>query len=137
MLKGSKQRFIFQERHDKPSQREVRLAIDELRQAFPSVNAVTTNPDVLRTYGFSENSYHPASPHSVVVMSTYSQHVRLSHFIKVRPKRTEDVVKIVNISRKFMLPIIAYSGATSLEGHTSGVSTLSLFFVSICSQHPG
>lgn len=97
-----------QERHDQQScyasQREVRLAIDELRKAFPGINAVTTHPDALKAYGFSENSYHPASPHSVVV----------------RPKTTEDVVKIVNISRKFMLPITAYSGATSLEGHTSG-----------------
>ena len=77
ILKGFKQSSISQERHDgdkRPryaSQREVRLAIDELRQAFPSVNSVTTDPDALRTYGFSENSYHPASPHSVVVMSTF------------------------------------------------------------------
>ena len=35
----------------------------------------------------------------------------------------EDVVKVVNIARKYRIPIVAYSGATSLEGHYSGVST--------------
>lgn len=45
-------------------------------------------------------------------------------FQKVRPKSTEDVVKIVNLARKHRVPIIPYSGATSLEGHFSGVSRL-------------
>ncbi|KAF5386827.1 hypothetical protein D9615_001627 [Tricholomella constricta] len=81
-----------------------KLAIEELRATFPRANAVDTDADTLRTYGFSENSYHPASPHSVVV----------------RPTCTSDVVKIVNISRKYRIPITPYSGATSLEGHTSG-----------------
>jgi imidazole glycerol phosphate synthase subunit HisF len=30
-------------------------------------------------------------------------------------------VKVVNISRKYRIPIIASGGATSLEGHFSGV----------------
>ncbi|GLB35075.1 putative d-lactate dehydrogenase [Lyophyllum shimeji] len=83
---------------------EIKLAIEELRAALPGPNAVATDPDTLRTHGFSENSYHPSSPHSVVV----------------RPTCTDDVVKIVNISRKYRMPITPYSGATSLEGHTSG-----------------
>jgi D-lactate dehydrogenase (cytochrome) len=76
-----------QERHGDPqpryaSQKEVKLAIMELREAFPGVNAVTTDPDALRTYGFSENSYHPASPHSVVVMpSSFSDFVSFAHFV--------------------------------------------------------
>ncbi|KAJ7118759.1 D-lactate dehydrogenase cytochrome oxidoreductase [Mycena epipterygia] len=86
------------------SPRELRVAIEKLRQTFPDAGSVDTNPDTVKTAGSSENSYHPASPHSVVV----------------RPKSTEDVVKAVNIAREFKVPITAYSGATSLEGHFSG-----------------
>ncbi|KAG6886028.1 hypothetical protein C0993_005212 [Termitomyces sp. T159_Od127] len=104
--------YFFPQPVEKPpryaSRKERKLAIDELRAAFPGANDVSTDPDTLRTYGFSENSYHPASPHSVVV----------------RPKSTADVVRIVNISRKYRVPIIPYSGATSLEGHTSGTAVL-------------
>ncbi|KAG5646703.1 hypothetical protein DXG03_002693 [Asterophora parasitica] len=89
---------------------EVKLAIEELRAILPGTNAVATDADTLRTYGYSENSYHPVSPHSVVV----------------RPTSTSDVVKIVNVSRKYRIPITPYSGATSLEGHTSGYPTGSI-----------
>jgi hypothetical protein len=87
------------------SPEELRLAIQELRGIFTGEHIVETDPDLLRLYGSSENSYHPTSPHSVVV----------------RMHSTEDVVKVVNISRKYRVPITAYSGATSLEGHFSGV----------------
>ncbi|KAF7353665.1 D-lactate dehydrogenase [cytochrome], mitochondrial [Mycena venus] len=83
---------------------ELRIAIQKLQQAFPEQGRVDTSSDTLKTTGSSENSYHPASPHSVVV----------------RPKSTEDVVKTVNIAREYKVPITAYSGATSLEGHFSG-----------------
>ncbi|KAJ7221731.1 D-lactate dehydrogenase cytochrome oxidoreductase [Mycena pura] len=83
---------------------ELQIAIEKLRKTFPEPGRVDTNPDVVKTAGSSPNSYHPASAHSVVV----------------RPKSTEDVVKIVNIAREFKVPITAYSGATSLEGHFSG-----------------
>jgi D-lactate dehydrogenase (cytochrome) len=85
---------------------EVQKAISELREAFHDNQTVVTEQTALQTYGSSPNSYHPTSPHSVVV------HV----------KSTEDVVKVVNIARKYRVPIVAYSGATSLEGHFSGVS---------------
>ena len=81
------------------------FAISELRDAFPKSGVVSTDPDALKTYGSSPNSYHPESPHSVVV------HV----------SSTEDVVKVVNVARKYRIPVVAYSGATSLEGHFSGV----------------
>lgn len=93
------------------SPEDLQLAIEELRNTFPDHHVVETNPETLRIYGNSENSYHPASPHSVVV----------------RMHSTEDVVKVVNISRKYMVPLTAYSGATSLEGHFSGVRGLSNF----------
>jgi hypothetical protein len=87
---------------------EIKLAISELRKVLPAKSQVDTNPDDLRIYGSSDNSYHPTSRHSVVVHA----------------HSTEDVVHVVNISRKFKVPIIAYGGATSLEGHFSGVSSL-------------
>ena len=85
---------------------DVEKAIQELRHAFPGQHRVRTNKDSLKFYGSSENSYLPSSPHSVVV----------------QVKSTEDVVKVVNISRKYRIPLVPYSGATSLEGHFSGVS---------------
>ncbi|KAF7974083.1 hypothetical protein HWV62_13511 [Athelia sp. TMB] len=86
---------------DYASPEELRLAIQELRDTFPEKHVVTTDPDTLQLYGSSENSYHPSSPHSVVV----------------RVFGTEDVVKVVNISRKYRVPVTAYSGATSLEAN--------------------
>jgi len=90
---------------------DVQKAIEELRLAFPDKHRVSTDPNVLKLHGSSENSYHPSSAHSVVV----------------QVKSTEDVVKVVNISRKYRLPIIPYSGATSLEGHFSGVGSMRYF----------
>jgi D-lactate dehydrogenase (cytochrome) len=84
---------------------EVRQAINELRQLFPE-DSVLTGEEIVRTYGSSDNSYHPSSPHAVIIL----------------PSSTEDVVKVVNVARKWRIPIVPYSGATSLEGHFSGVS---------------
>lgn len=39
----------------------------------------------------------------------------------IYPDSTEDVVKVVNVARKYRMPIIPYSGGTSLEGHFAGV----------------
>lgn len=44
------------------------------------------------------------------------------HSVIVYPISTEDVVKIVKIAVKYRMPIIPYSGGTSLEGHTRGHS---------------
>ena len=85
---------------------DVDKAIEDLRRALPGQHRVQTNKDSLQLYGSSENSYHPCSPHSVIV----------------QVKTTEDVVKVVDISRKYRIPLVPYSGATSLEGHFSGVS---------------
>ena len=54
------------------------------------------------------NDYHPGSPHTVVVY----------------PQSTEDVVTIVNISRKYKMPLVPYSGGTSLEGNLSAVRSV-------------
>ena len=51
-------------------------------------------------------------------------HVRSAHphtgsppTVVVYPLSTEDVVKIVNIARSHLVPVITYGGGTSLEGH--------------------
>jgi D-lactate dehydrogenase (cytochrome) len=100
---------------------ELQTAIEKLRIALPNKNCVDTNPDTLRTYGSSENSYHPTSPHSVVVNIIARFLIIMLTHRQVRPMNTEDVVKVVKIAREYRVPITAYSGATSLEGHFSGV----------------
>ena len=44
----------------------------------------------------------------------------------VYPDSTEDVVKIVNVARKYRMPIVPYSGGTSVEGQFAGVRPLIL-----------
>lgn len=86
------------------SPEDVRKAIKELRDALPGKNRVQTSPESLQVHGSSDHSYHPSCSHSVVVMA----------------HSTDDVVKVVNISRKYRVPITAYGGATSIEGHFTG-----------------
>ncbi len=76
---------------------------------------------MLQAYGSSENSYHPASPHSIIVCHFCFEHLNIFNASQVRPTSTADVVSIVNIARKYRIPVVPYSGATSLEGHFSGV----------------
>ena len=52
--------------------------------------------------------------------------------MKVFPQSTEDVVKIVKIATECVMPMVVYSGATSLEGHYSGVRQKDLM-VLLCS----
>lgn len=78
-------------------------AIGALSQAFPEQGIVSTDPHELFAYAQSSYSQSPGLPHTVVV------HVQ----------STEDVVKVVNISRKHLVPIVPYSGGTSLEGNLS------------------
>ncbi|KAA1477037.1 hypothetical protein DENSPDRAFT_844188 [Dentipellis sp. KUC8613] len=99
--------FYFREGTQKTSYAtpaELSRAISELRVLLPGTQRVVTEAEIVRAYGASDNSYHPSSPHAVVV----------------RPGSTEDVVAIVNVARKYRVSITAYSGATSLEGHFAG-----------------
>lgn len=99
------------------------MAIRDLQRVFSGPNQTTTDPDALRTYGSSENSYHPTAAHAIIVRDPvlWEYLLRYIYVLQVRPSSTEDVVHIVNIARKYRVPIVAYSGATSLEGHFSGV----------------
>ncbi|KAG8918685.1 hypothetical protein FRC00_012192, partial [Tulasnella sp. 408] len=83
---------------------DFKAAIAELNSTLAS-NKVSTDPDVVKGHGFSANSYHPAIAHSVVIF----------------PESTEDVVAVMKIATKYRMPVVAYSGGTSVEGHFSGV----------------
>ncbi|KIP07403.1 hypothetical protein PHLGIDRAFT_105753 [Phlebiopsis gigantea 11061_1 CR5-6] len=93
--------------------------IEALRAIFPAAE-VNTDPDVLKkhssTFGVSRARNPPGVGHTVVVY----------------PRSTEDVVKIVKISREHLMPITAYGGATSLEGHATFVSSLTSESGGIC-----
>ncbi|KAJ3801728.1 FAD-linked oxidase-like protein [Lentinula aff. detonsa] len=87
------------------SREDYARAIEELKKTFAGdEDAVSTNADDLYSHGFSVNDYHLGTPHTVVMY----------------PTCTEDVVKVVHIATKYRMPIIAYSGGTSLEGHFRG-----------------
>ncbi|EJD53239.1 D-lactate dehydrogenase cytochrome oxidoreductase [Auricularia subglabra TFB-10046 SS5] len=89
------------------SREDVQTAIGELNAQFSHVQ---TDPEVIAPYGFSSNSYHGSAPHSAVV------HV----------ESTEDVVKVVNIARKYRVPLTVFAGGTSLEGHFGGYKSGSI-----------
>ena len=94
--------------------KEVAAAKKELRDLLLPVEGdkrerVSDDKKTLEAYGYSHNSYHPEHLHSFVV----------------RVLSTEDVVKVVNVARKYRVPVTAYSGGTSLEGHFSGVRPIS------------
>ncbi|KAG6850259.1 hypothetical protein H0H93_015811 [Arthromyces matolae] len=75
-------------------------AIVELKAAFSNPETVSTDIEDLRNHGFSYHDYRPGRLHSVVFY----------------PRSTEDVVRMVQIATRYRMPVIPYSGATSLEG---------------------
>lgn len=77
--------------------------VEELQASFAD-GMVSTNPDDLLSHGISANVWHAGLPHTVVVY----------------PTCTEDVVKVVKIANKYRMPVIPYSGATSIEGQFLG-----------------
>ena len=89
---------------------DLTLAISDLQQAFQGADRVITDAEVLKTYGSPKYTTYigsgDACPHGVVVL----------------PLSTQDVVAVVNIARKWGVPIVPFGNGTSLEGHTGGVS---------------
>ncbi|KAL5501751.1 DLD1_2 [Sanghuangporus vaninii] len=83
---------------------DFQAAVRILELTFPEDDKVSTDPEDIMHHGFSIYNYHPGAVHSVIVY----------------PESTEDVVKIVKIATRFKMPVIPYSGGTSLEGHTQG-----------------
>ncbi|KAG1838136.1 FAD-linked oxidase-like protein [Suillus subalutaceus] len=78
-------------------------ALEDLQAEFPEYSIVSTDPGELYAYA----------------QSAYSQFVGLPHTIVVHVRSTEDVVKVVKIANKYLVPIVPYSGGTSLEGNLS------------------
>lgn len=85
---------------------EVEKAIEELKLIFSDKNQVLTSVHILESYGNSTNFYLHGAPHSVVV-KVFS---------------TDDVINVVKVAKKWRMPVTAWSGGTSLEGHFAGVS---------------
>ncbi|KAI0315833.1 FAD-binding domain-containing protein [Amylostereum chailletii] len=87
------------------SEQDFVRAVHDLRAAFASSpHSVSTDPDDLDGHGASATLHNPGMPHTVVVY----------------PRSTEDVVQIVKIANAHRMPVIPYSGATSLEGQITG-----------------
>jgi D-lactate dehydrogenase (cytochrome) len=104
-------------------------AIQELKTLL-SDETVTTAEDQLEAHGFSPNMYHPGEQvilhcgrgrYSSLADICRIYRVGCPHSVVVYPHSTEDVVKIINVARKYRMPVIPYAGGTSLEGHFVGV----------------
>ena len=54
-------------------------------------------------------------------LKSFDSWVGIDHTVVVYPETTDDVVKIVKIANKYRMPVVPYSGATSLEGQYRGV----------------
>ncbi|KAJ3850467.1 FAD-linked oxidase-like protein [Lentinula lateritia] len=108
--------YCLADRHDpevapqKPqygSREDCTRAVEELEKIFADdEDAVSTNADDLYSHGFSVNDHHPGEYKEIFVQNM-----------------TKDVVKIVKIATKYRIPIIPYSGGTSLEGQFRGYSS--------------
>ncbi|KAI0792493.1 hypothetical protein C8Q75DRAFT_804866 [Abortiporus biennis] len=102
----------FNETYGSPE--DFRKAVLELKVIFGNSldgdksTKISTNADVLKIHGYSETG-HTTSPYHPVFNTLPT--------VIVFPTSTEDVVKIVNVANKYKMPVVPYSGATSLEGH--------------------
>lgn len=85
-----------------PSHDTVAKAFQELSKVLPAEH-VTVDEECLQNHGYSNNSYHNEGAPNIVVY----------------PSSTEEVAEIVKIANKYEMPIIPFSGGTSLEGHFS------------------
>jgi D-lactate dehydrogenase (cytochrome) len=85
-----------------PTHETLKQAFEELRQVLPEEH-VTVDEEELQDHGYSNNSYHNEGAPNIVVY----------------PSSTEQVSSIVRIANKYNMPIIPFSGGTSLEGHFS------------------
>lgn len=80
-------------------------AIQEIRDAIgPDEDIISTDPDDLHAHGYSEWS----------TVNTESLPVAVAY-----PRSTADVSAIAQVCYKYHVPIIPYSGGSSLEGNFS------------------
>lgn len=85
------------------SKKDLERAIDELR-AVLGEDAISTDDEDLQTHGYSEWSSINIDQLPVAV---------------AYPKSTEDVSKIAKVASKYKVPMIPYSGGSSLEANFS------------------
>lgn len=85
-----------------PTRDTISKVFQELCQVLPAQH-VSVDEESLQNRGYSNNSYHNEGAPNIVVY----------------PSSTNDVVQIVQIANKYDIPIIPFSGGTSLEGHFS------------------
>ncbi|TPX30385.1 hypothetical protein SmJEL517_g06037 [Synchytrium microbalum] len=81
---------------------ELRQAIGRFRDIL-NTEDISLDADELYAHGFSELSHHQAGSPQVIVY----------------PRNTDQVSQILKIANELRLPVIPYSGATSVEGHYS------------------
>ncbi|KAK4229040.1 RNA-dependent RNA polymerase [Podospora fimiseda] len=90
------------------SMREMEQALDEIRQEIADgggkEDIISTDPDDLHAHGYSE--WSTTNPEGLPVAVAY-------------PRSTEQVSMIARICHKYRVPIIPYSGGSSLEGNFS------------------
>ncbi|EGS22817.1 putative D-lactate protein [Thermochaetoides thermophila DSM 1495] len=80
------------------------MALDEIRKEIPIDDIISTDPDDLLAHGYSE--WSTTNPEGLPVAVAY-------------PRSTEHVSTIARICHKYRVPLIPYSGGSSLEGNFS------------------
>ncbi|KAJ4298576.1 D-lactate ferricytochrome c oxidoreductase [Collariella sp. IMI 366227] len=86
------------------SMREMELALEEIRRELGGEDIISTDPEDLHNHGYSE--WSTSNPEGLPVAVAY-------------PRSTEQVSTIARISSKYRVPLIPYSGGSSLEGNFS------------------
>lgn len=80
------------------------VALKEIRRELGDEDIISTDPEDLHAHGYSE--WSSSNPDGLPVAVAY-------------PRSTAQVSTIVRISSKYRIPIIPYSGGSSLEGNFS------------------
>ncbi|KAI9163351.1 D-lactate dehydrogenase [cytochrome] [Paramyrothecium foliicola] len=83
---------------------EMEQAIQEIIQVLGDEDIISTDPEDLHAHGYSE--WSTTNPDNLPVAVAY-------------PRSTEQVAAIAKICYKFKVPVIPYSGGSSLEGNFS------------------
>ncbi|KAM7187117.1 mitochondrial D-lactate dehydrogenase [Naviculisporaceae sp. PSN 640] len=83
---------------------EMEQALQEIRSELGGEDIISTDPDDLHAHGYSE--WSTTNPEGLPVAVAY-------------PRSTEQVATIARVCHKYRVPIIPYSGGSSLEGNFS------------------
>ncbi|KAK4214093.1 mitochondrial D-lactate dehydrogenase [Rhypophila decipiens] len=83
---------------------EMEQALKEIRSELGGEDIISTDPEDLHAHGYSE--WSTSNPEGLPVAVAY-------------PRSTEQVATIARVCHKYRVPIIPYSGGSSLEGNFS------------------